>query len=40
MLTAEPRHVCDAAAHLAWIGKSLRFHADGDTLVVTPWVAR
>jgi hypothetical protein len=40
LLTAEPRMVCDAAARLGWVGRSVRLQSDGEVLVVTPWVKR
>lgn len=40
LLTAEPRAVCEAAARIGWMGRSVRLQAEGDVLVVTPWTRR
>jgi hypothetical protein len=40
LFTAEPPHVCQSAAELAWSGKSVRLQQGGDELLVMPWVRR
>jgi hypothetical protein len=40
LLTAEPHAVCDAAARLGWVGRTIRLQSDGEVLVVTPWLQR